>query len=86
MTKRIAHPQENGIIAILTPMDPSLTLEDVAKKDVPAGVPYVIIDAADIPIDRTFRDAWELDFSEPDGYGIGHDAWAAEQKAKEEIE
>lgn len=31
----------------------------VAAKDVPAGKPYKIIDAADVPTDRTFRNAWE---------------------------
>lgn len=31
----------------------------VAAKDVPEGKPYKIVDVADIPTDRTFRDAWE---------------------------
>lgn len=31
----------------------------VAAKDVPEGKPYQIVDVADIPTDRTFRDAWE---------------------------
>lgn len=34
-------------------------LDWVAAKDVPAGVPFKIVDAEDIPADRTFRDAWE---------------------------
>jgi len=28
-------------------------------KDIPEGVEYAIVDVADIPTDRTFRDAWE---------------------------
>jgi ribosomal protein S12 len=36
-----------------------LTIEEIAVKDVPAGVPYKIVDVSDIPEDRTFRDAWE---------------------------
>jgi hypothetical protein len=56
---------------------------EVAKKDVPANVPYIIVEADTIPSDRTFRDAWEADFSNPDGYGIGADAWFAEQSNKE---
>jgi hypothetical protein len=39
--------------------DCGLTLEEIIAKDVPPGVPYKIIDAADIPTDRTFRNAWE---------------------------
>lgn len=31
----------------------------LAAKDVPAGKPFGIVDAADIPTDRTFRNAWE---------------------------
>jgi hypothetical protein len=31
----------------------------IANKDVPAGKPYKIVDASDIPSDRTFRNAWE---------------------------
>lgn len=33
----------------------------VALKDVLAGTPYKIIDTADVPTDRTFRDAWTVD-------------------------
>lgn len=32
----------------------------IAAKDVPAGKPFEIVDAADIPADRTFRNAWEF--------------------------
>ena len=32
---------------------------EAALKDVPEGKPYKIVDVADIPTDRTFRDAWE---------------------------
>ena len=34
---------------------------ELALKDVPPGVPYSIVDAADIPSDRFFRDAWIAD-------------------------
>ena len=56
----------------------SLT-EEVARKDVPVGVPYKIINHTDLPEDQTFFNAWEADFSNPDGYGIGAEAWFAEQ-------
>jgi hypothetical protein len=38
------------------------------------------MDRADIPADSTFRAAWETDMSNPDGVGIGADAWFAEQE------
>lgn len=62
MSKRIIFPKDDGGVAILIPTEEYLashTLEELAAKDVPAGKPYKIIDAADIPADRTFRDAWE---------------------------
>jgi len=45
-------------IAIITPTG-ELSIEEVAAKDVPAGVPYNIVEDSDIPSDRTFRNAWE---------------------------
>ena len=60
MNQRVIYPKPNGGVAILMPIpDCGLTLEEIIAKDVPPGVPYKIIDAADIPTDRTFRDAWE---------------------------
>lgn len=81
-TKRILYPQENNLVAVVIPTG-EIPVEEVARKDVPAGTPYLIVEAADLPQDPTFRDAWEADFSNPDGYGIGSDAWFAEQAAKE---
>ena len=31
----------------------------IFKKDVPAGVEYKVINVSEIPVDRTFRKAWE---------------------------
>lgn len=36
---------------------------------VPAGVPFLVVDESDVPADRTYREAWEADFSTPDGLG-----------------
>tara|TARA_R110000868_G_scaffold153893_1_gene379844 strand:- start:99 stop:293 length:195 start_codon:yes stop_codon:yes gene_type:complete len=58
---RIIHPTPEGGVAIIIPApDCGLTIEQIAAKDVPAGVPYSIVDASDIPSDRTFRNAWEF--------------------------
>lgn len=80
MNQRIIYPNNEGGVAIIIPTG-ELPIEEVARKDVPAGVPYKIVDAADIPEDRTFRAAWEADVTNPDGHGIGADAWFAEQEA-----
>ena len=82
MNQRITYPTDDGGVAIIIPADCGLTIEEIAAKDVPAGVAYKIVDVADIPSDRTFRNAWEADFTNPDGVGIGADAWFAEQAAK----
>lgn len=82
MTKYIIFPQENGSVALVIPApDCGISIEEIARKDVPEGTPYMIVDASDIPEDHTFFNAWEADFSSPDGYGIGQDAWFAEQEA-----
>jgi hypothetical protein len=63
--KLIIYPNDNGGICILTPApECALSLEQIAAKDIPAGKPYKIVDAADIPATRDFRDAWTADFSE----------------------
>ena len=57
---RIIYPTPEGGVAIIVPSpDCELTIEEIAAKDVPAGVEFKIIEAADIPSDRTFRNAWE---------------------------
>jgi hypothetical protein len=58
---RIIYPTPEGGVAIIIPApDCGLTAEQIAAKDVPAGVPFRIVDASDIPTDRTFRNAWEF--------------------------
>jgi hypothetical protein len=80
MNTRIVYPTPEGGVAVIIPTG-ELSIEDVAQKDVPAGTPYLLADVADIPDDRTFRGAWEADFSNPDGYGIGADAYFAAKEA-----
>jgi len=60
MNSRIIYPNDEGGVSILIPApECGLTIEEIAAKDVPAGKQYKIVDAADIPTDRTFRNAWE---------------------------
>jgi hypothetical protein len=79
----IIYNNDNGGVSVVYPTG-ELAIEEVAKKDVPAGKPYKIVDAKDIPSDRTFRDAWEANITDPDGVGIGADAWFAEQEVEDD--
>ena len=72
MEQRIIYSTDDGGVAVVVPSPECLqtrTIEEIAQKDVPAGVPYKIVDVADIPSDRTFRSAWEVVIDEPDGVG-----------------
>jgi hypothetical protein len=65
MNQRIIFPTDDGGVSIIVPApECGLTIEEIAAKDVPAGKPYKIVDVADIPTDRTFRNAWQADFTE----------------------
>ena len=72
MNQRIMYSTPEGGVIILIPTSECLenyTIEAIALKDVPAGVPFQIVDVADVPSDRTFRAAWEVDITNPDGVG-----------------
>jgi len=57
--KRIIYPNDEGGVSIVVPApDCELSLEQIAGKDVPAGKPYQIVDASEIPEDRSYRNAW----------------------------
>lgn len=79
--KCVIYQTENGVAVVYPNAEflQTYTVEDVAQKDVPAGIPYKIISTSDLPTDSKFRDAWTVDMSNPDGYGIGHHAWSAQQ-------
>lgn len=61
MNQRIIYSTEDGGVAVIIPApECGLSIEEIAAKDVPAGVEYKIVDVSDIPTDRTFRNAWEM--------------------------
>jgi hypothetical protein len=70
---RIIYNQDNGVVAVIIPTQEALEqhgIQAIALKDVPAGKPFKIVDAADIPADRTFREAWTMPEEElSDGVG-----------------
>ena len=62
MDKRIIYPTDDGGVAVIVPAPNSgLTIEEIARKDVPEGKEYQIVNVSDIPSDRTFRNAWEYE-------------------------
>lgn len=73
MSPRIIYLTDNNTVAIIIPTPEALSVHsvmEVALKDVPVGKPFKIVDASDIPSDRTFRLAWEVDVSSlTDGIG-----------------
>ncbi len=70
-TKRIIYREDDGSVSIVVPVkNCDLTVEQIAKKDVPTGKKYKIVDVSDISSDRSFRDAWTVDESDlTDGVG-----------------
>lgn len=54
---RIIFQNESGGVSVIVPTGSV----ELALKDVPAGVPYEIVSADDIPSDRYFRNAWVAD-------------------------
>ena len=81
---RIIYQTENGVSIVIPTGE--IDIAEVARKDVPAGVDYWIVEDSDVPSDRTFRNAWELgdNLGTPDGQGIGSDAWFKEQEENED--
>jgi hypothetical protein len=71
MTKAIIYNELDGKLAIvgISPQC-TLTVKEIAELSVPTGLPYKIIDAADVPTDRTHRNSWTVDDADlTDGVG-----------------
>lgn len=65
MNQRIIYPNDNDGVNVVVPTPDWLsqegnTIQKLAEMRVPQGKPYQIVNASDIPSDRTFRDAWEF--------------------------
>ena len=78
MNQVVIYPNEAALAVVFPNTDSGLTVKRIAQKDVPQGVPYLIIELAELPADPTFFEAWEADFSEPDGFGDPETYWAEE--------
>ena len=60
--EKILFKNKKGGVSIITPSPEwKGTMDELAKKDVPTGKKYKIVDVSEIPSDRSFRNAWEVD-------------------------
>jgi hypothetical protein len=70
---RVIYQTDDGGVAVIIPAPEAIAMlgiDAIAQKDVPTGKPYKIVYATDIPTDRTFRSAWEVDYTTlTDGVG-----------------
>lgn len=89
--KVVIFPNDSDTISIVRPNYKDFLTEqeaiDVIKfRDVPKDIPYLIIEETDLPETKMFRSFWQADFSNPDGYGIGHKAWFELIQDKQSLE
>jgi hypothetical protein len=72
MAQVIIFKREDGGISVCAPnpeVVAAVGIEAIARKDVPAGRPYKIVDDADLP-DRRTQDFWLVDDADLDD-GVG---------------
>ena len=77
---KILYQLDDGTVAIVVPVLTEInpdtgvayTIQEIAEKDVPTGKKYKIVEDADIPTDRSFRNAWVVDESDLTD-GVGND-------------
>jgi len=77
MQKIIYKDNDNNLV-IITPTQKGLskmTIDEIARKDVPTGLPYKIIEDTELPIEKEFRNAWTINDTElTDGVGAINDS------------
>jgi ribosomal protein S12 len=56
--KRIIYKNPDNTVSIIVPSPNALqimSIEDIARKDVPTGLKYKIVDVSEVPSNREFR-------------------------------
>jgi hypothetical protein len=84
---RIIYKNNEGGVSVIIPTPEALEqhgIQAIAIKDVPAGKKFKIVDAADIPSDRSERDAWTVEEADlTDGVGGESSEFPSEQIIEE---
>jgi hypothetical protein len=81
--KRIICTNPDGSVAIIIPAkNTKLSIEEIARKDAPAGSSTLIVEKEEIPSDRSYRNAWNFDGVSKK---IGHDMAKAKEIHKEKL-
>lgn len=88
MDQRIIYQSDTDGVVVIVPTPQALAewgIDAIALKDVPAGRPYKIITTDDLPEDRTFRNAWEVNAAIlTDGVGGDSNEFPAKPEPVEE--
>ena len=84
--QRIIYSNTDGTVAVIVPTG-ELPIEEVAAKDVPAGLAYEIVTTDEVPSERYFRGAWVMgdcciDHDLDKCKAIGHDKRRAARAAE----
>ena len=58
--KRVIYPNEEGGVSILVPSQSCPSIDRLIQ-DVPAGKPYQVVNASEIPSSREYRNAWTFE-------------------------
>ena len=76
MNSVILCPSDEGFTNIINP-NPTcgIPLEEIAKKDVPAGRPYIIVDRDELPKNTLLFEAWKVEYPPDCNVGLGPVAW-----------
>ena len=77
MPKAILYPYGDHLAVTTGAPDDEAGYTQVALLVVPENVPYLVVNESDLPTDPTYFEAWTADFSQPDGIGIGKEAYYA---------
>lgn len=77
---KILYENQDGTVCVISPIITEHGLDALAKKDVPFGFPYWIVDDSALPESREYRAAWRIDHEQMgDPHGHGHEASTFEE-------
>lgn len=65
MSNIVSFRQENGKLGVLFPVDTSMSIDEIIKKDLPKGTEYKIVES--IKVDNDFFNCYYFDVDSEDG-------------------